>query len=239
MKKLNLKQVLLSLFLFLFFSITHAADDQQEARAIQQEKEDYQRFLSFLKKCKEPDLRSLKPGVEVYRFIYIPTLDRKFLILTLKIVGERPVILVHRLSAKMQTELTGMIEIDAVSFKAFRQKLSQNNIQNPLEGLSASQKQLIQPLDGASWHLETLRDGQYTYSITYSPITMGYASKEQLQNFKKEYGFAIPSVRNYVRVCLSLLDYAGLPLDATNFAPVPMEPYVPKNIDLAPKGGCN
>ncbi|MBX7210983.1 MAG: hypothetical protein K1X78_21945 [Verrucomicrobiaceae bacterium] len=189
-----------------------------------QAKEDAENWRMYLKKfCREPDLESLKSekGLEVYRFIYQPCFHQH-LCLTAKVVEKKVVLEIRRFSEKGKLELSGSLEFDDQAVEGFRREFGRPEICDPLRGLTDSQRDnLPMVLDGATWHLETLRDGKYTHAALYSPDAFESLTKEERTEFKRERGFDVPDLREFVFSCLEFVSHSGLPLDAVYYEPMP------------------
>lgn len=187
-------------------------------------KEDAENWRVYLKKFyREPDLESLKgdKGLEIYRFIYQPCFHQH-LCLTAKVVERKIVVEIRRFSEKGNLELSGSLEFDDQAVEGFRRELARPEICDPLRGLTDSQRfNLPMALDGATWHLETLRDGRYTHAEVSSPDGYEFFTKEEKARFEKEHGFDVPDLREFVFTCLEFVRQSGLPLDASNYEPIP------------------
>ena len=175
-----------------------------------------------MKKIEEPDLEPLKgnTAIEVYRFIYRPHFS-KALVLTVRNAEARLSFEIRRLSEKGVVELRGSADIDADTFDGVRDALENPEAYDPLRTLTSLQRDALWGLDGAWWHLETLRDGRYAHAVVWSPESISSASKEDRASFRSQFGFDMPDIQPFERACLELVQLSGLPLDAKNYQPRP------------------
>lgn len=181
-------------------------------------KEDADQWRAFLEKIDEPDLEPLSgnTAIEVYRFVYRPHFS-KTLVLTAKQAKDKLSLEIRRLSLEGVVELRGLADMDADTFESVRTAFSKPEAYDPLRELTPLQRDALWGLDGAWWHLETLRDGRHTHAVVWSPESISSASKEDRATFRSQFGFEMPDIQPFERACLELVQLSGLPLDAKNY----------------------
>ncbi len=158
--------------------------------------------------------------MEVYRFIYQPHFS-KVLVLTVKKADAQLSFEIRRLSEKYIVELKGSADIDSDKFDGIREAFAKPETYAPLRELTPLQRDALWGLDGAWWHLETLREGEHTHAVVWSPESISSASKEDRTSFRAQFGFDMPDIQPFERACLELVRLSGLPLDAKNYEPRP------------------
>jgi hypothetical protein len=185
-------------------------------------KEQADRWSAFLTKIKQPELKALKanPAIEIYRFTYRPHFG-KAIILTAMEAEDKLSFEIRRLSEKDVIELSGSIEMDAHTFDGIRRVFEKPETYDPLRELTLMQRSALWGLDGSWWHLETLRNGDYTHAVVWSPNSISSATKEERASFRSQFEFDLPDLQPFESACLELVKLSGLPLDAKYYEPRP------------------
>lgn len=189
-----------------------------------QAKEDAENWRAYLKRfVREPDLEILKAekGLEMYRFIYRPSFS-PHLCLTAKKAKGKAMLEIRRFSHEGKLELKGAVDMSDETFEAFRREFAKPEVCDPLRGVPESLRDdYFSGLDGATWHLETLRNGKYTHAAVWSPDAFTSDAEAEKASFKKAHGFDQPDFTPFVNACLEFVKLSGLPLDAVYYEPMP------------------
>ena len=190
-------------------------------------KEEAKNWRGYVKKfLGEPDLEALKSekGLEVYRFIYRPSFSPHLCLTARKVKGQA-ILQIRRFSHEWKLELKGSVEMSDDTFAALRGEFARPEVCDPLRGMPEPERSdYFSGLDGATWNLETLRDGKYTRANIWCPDLFVGNTEAEKASFKKTHGFDLPDVFPFVQACLEFVRLSGLPLDASNYAPMPPRP---------------
>ena len=192
--------------------------------------EDADSWRAFLKRIDEPDLESLRgnSAIEIYRFIYRPHFS-KALVLTVKKAEAQLSFEIRRLSEKGTVELRGSADIDSEIFDGIRETFAKPEAFDPLRGLTPLQRDALWGLDGAWWHLETLRDGKHSHAVVWSPESISSASKEDRVSFRSQFGFDMPDIQPFERACLELVQFSGVVVTNDSLQPIPYTSVIIKH----------
>ncbi len=176
-----------------------------------------ERYVKWLQSVDHPDLRETSPypGEEVARFSYMPSLGGKSLLITFRSGTSTSSARLEfcRIGLDHEVELRGRIALDASTRDALRREFADPDVYDPWRDIPMELRDQLQGVDGAYWTLETRRDGQYSFAEHWSPDSR-YGYEEQVIR-----GITIPSLSRFVLACRTLLELAGLPLDARDFYP--------------------
>ncbi|MAS91605.1 MAG: hypothetical protein CMO55_00290 [Verrucomicrobiales bacterium] len=169
-------------------------------------------YTERLRAMNEPSLFAMegkKDAPVQYRFLYLPTFSKPIAFRTV-IKDKEPFIHVVRLDGMGgydpgEIEIEAEIEIAKLEYRALKQILDRA-LEEPISEMQAA---ALAGLDGTTWILESIVNGEYQMQDLWSPDS--YLEMEiDHEEFEKRSGVKFPNLRPFVEGCSYFLELTDM-----------------------------